>query len=115
MLYEVITLYVSNKGGANKLFINQGNGVFKDSAAAAGKGVDFPGFTMGSVFGDFDNDGDQDLYLANGGQYEIEANVLFANNGDGTFTDVTAKAGVGLKDFTYSASFVDFDNSYNFV
>ena len=106
----LVDLYVSNKGGANKLFINKGNGVFKDGTAAAGKGVDSPGFTMGSVFGDFDNDGDQDLYLANGGQYEIEANVLFANNGDGTFTDVTAKAGVGLKAFTYSASFVDYDN-----
>jgi hypothetical protein len=78
--------------------------------ATAGKGVDFPGFTMGSVFGDYDNDGDQDLYLANGGQSEIESNILFANNGDGTFTDVTTKAGVGLKEFTYSASFVDYDN-----
>lgn len=106
----LVDLYVSNKGGANKLFINKGNGTFKEVAATAGKGLDFPGFTMGSVFGDFDNDGDQDLYLANGGQYEIEANRLFANNGDGTFTDVTDKAGVGLKDFTYSASFVDFDN-----
>ncbi len=65
---------------------------------------------MGSVFGDYDNDGDVDLYLATGGQYEIEANRLFSNNGDGTFTEVTAAAGVGLKAFTYSASFVDYDN-----
>jgi hypothetical protein len=106
----LIDLYVSNKGGANKLYLNQGNGIFKDVTAAAGKGIDAPGFTMGSVFGDFDNDGCQDLYLANGGQYEIEANRLFKGNCDGTFVDVTDKAGVGLKDFTYSASFVDFDN-----
>ena len=105
-----VDLYVSNKGGSNKLFLNNGDGSFKDVTATAGAGIDAPGFTMGSVFGDYDNDGDVDLYLATGGQYEIEANRLFANNGDGTFTDVTAAAGVGLKEFTYSASFVDYDN-----
>jgi hypothetical protein len=105
-----VDLYVSNKGGSNKLYINKGDGSFKDVTASAGAGLDAPGFTMGSVFGDYDNDGDVDLYLATGGQYEIEANRLFANNGDGTFSDVTDKAGVGLKAFTYSASFADFDN-----
>ena len=105
-----VDLYVSNKGGANKLYLNNGDGSFKDVTASAGAGVDSPGFTMGSVFGDYDGDGDADLYLATGGQYEIESNRLFANNGDGTFTDVTAQAGVGLKEFTYSASFADYDN-----
>jgi hypothetical protein len=105
-----VDLYVSNKGGSNKLYLNNGDGTFKDTTATAGSGIDAPGFTMGSVFGDYDNDGDVDLYLATGGQYEIEANRLFANNGDGTFTDVTDKAGVGLKAFTYSASFADYDN-----
>ncbi len=106
----LVDLYVSNKGGANKLFLNQGSGTFTDATKAAGSGIDSPGFTMGSVFGDYDNDGCQDLYLANGGQYEIEANRLFKGNCDGTFSDVTDKAGVGLKAFTYSASFVDYDN-----
>jgi len=105
-----VDLYVSNKGGSNKLFVNNGDGTFKDVTATSGAGIDSPGFTMGSVFGDYDNDGDVDLYLATGGQYEIEANQLFSNNGDGTFTDVTAAAGVGLKEFTYSASFADYDN-----
>lgn len=105
-----VDLYVSNKGGANKLYLNNGDGTFKDVTSKAGKGIDAPGFTMGSVFGDYDNDGDVDLYLATGGQYEIEANRLFANNGDGTFVDVTDAAGVGLKAFTYSASFADYDN-----
>lgn len=103
-------LYVSNKGGANKLYLNQGNGVFSDITATAGAGIDHPGFTMGSVFGDYDNDGCADLYLATGGQNEIEANRLFKGNCDGTFIDVTEKAGVGLKAFTYSASFVDYNN-----
>jgi len=106
----LLDFYVSNKGGANKLFLNQGSGNFRDATAAAGVGIDSPGFTMGSVFGDYNNDGCQDLYLANGGQYEIEANRLFKGNCDGTFVDVTDQAGVGLKDFTYSASFVDYDN-----
>ncbi|MBW6512614.1 MAG: CRTAC1 family protein [Desulfuromonadaceae bacterium] len=106
----LVDLYVSNKGGANKLFLNKGNGRFEDITAKAGAGIDHPGFTMGSVFGDYNNDGFIDLYLATGGRYEIEANRLFRNNGDGTFTDVTAQAGVGAKVFTYAASFADYDN-----
>ncbi|HEX9872803.1 MAG TPA: CRTAC1 family protein [Deferrimonas sp.] len=103
-------LYVSNKGGANRLYLNKGAGRFEDITAKAGTGLDYPGFAMGSVFGDYDNDGYMDLYLATGGQYEIEANRLFRNLGNGTFEDVTEKAGVGLKAFTYAASFVDYDN-----
>ena len=53
----LVDLYVSNKGGANKLYLNQGNGNFKDITATAGKGIDYPGLAMGSVFGDYDNDG----------------------------------------------------------
>src|SRR5512139_2063073 len=52
----LVDLYVSNKGGANKLYLNKGGGVFKDASTTSGKGVDFAGFTMGSVFGDYDND-----------------------------------------------------------
>lgn len=109
----LIDLYVSNKGGANKLYRNSGNGVFEDITAFAGAGIGDPGFSMGSVFGDYDNDGLIDLYLAKGGRYEIEANRLFHNLGGGKFEDVTDKAGVGLKSFTYSASFVDYDNDGN--
>ena len=105
-----VDIYISNKGGSNKLFLNNGNGSFTDMTASAGAGIDAPGFTMGSVFGDYDNDGNVDLYLATGGRYEIEENRLFKGNGDGTFTDVTAQSGVGLKTFTYAASFVDYDN-----
>jgi hypothetical protein len=105
-----VDLYVSNKGGANKLYLNQGKGQFIDITEQAGRGIDYTGFSMGSVFGDYDNDGLVDLYLATGGRYEIEANRLFKNLGNGKFVDVTNKAGVGLKEFTYSASFVDYDN-----
>ncbi|PLX40730.1 MAG: hypothetical protein C0608_08245 [Deltaproteobacteria bacterium] len=102
-------LYVSNKGGANKLLRNDGKGVFTDITAEAGEGVGDAGFVMGSVFFDFDNDGWTDLYLPKGGRYEIEANRLLKNVG-GTFVDVTDKAGVGSKEFTYAAASADFDN-----
>jgi len=105
----LVDLYVSNKGGGNRLYLNQGNGNFLDVTGQAGAGVDHPGLTMGSVFGDVDNDGCADLYLATGGTYEIEANRLFKGNCDGTFTDVTERSGAGLKAFTYGASMVDFD------
>ena len=49
-------MYVSNKGGANKLLLNNGDGTFKDITATAGAGIDHPGFTTGSIFGDYDND-----------------------------------------------------------
>ncbi len=106
----LVDLFLSNKGGYSKLFLNQGDGRFEEITAKAGLGDAAAGFIQGSAFGDFDNDGFVDLYLAKGGQTVIEANRLFRNNGDNTFTDVTAKAGVGLTAFTYGASWADYDN-----
>ena len=54
-----------------------------------GAGVGDTGHGLGVAVGDYDNDGDPDLYLNNFGP-----NVLYRNNGDGTFTDVTDEAGV---------------------
>ena len=61
---------------------------------------------MGAAVGDYDNDGDPDLYVTNYGP-----NQLYRNNGDGTFTDVTGAAGSGLDDarWSTSASFCDYD------
>ena len=63
-------------------------------------------YGMGVAAGDYDNDGDVDLYLTNYGP-----NRLYRNNGDGTFTDVTGAAGDGLDDprWSTSASFTDYD------
>jgi len=72
----------------NALYRNDGNWRFTDVSKSAG--VDDAGFGLGVAVADYDNDGDQDIYLNNHGP-----NVLYRNNGDGTFTDVTRTAGVG--------------------
>ncbi len=62
--------------------------------------------TESLAWGDYDNDGDEDLYLTNNGV----ANALFRNDGGGAFTDVTAGAGVGDVDWGVGAAFGDLDN-----
>ena len=69
----------------------------------------------GGLF-DYDGDGDLDIYLVNGtiqtedGQGQTPHNVLYRNNGDNTFTDVTNEAGVGSRDYGVGASVGDYDN-----
>ncbi len=71
----------------NRLYRNDGHFRFTDVTEQAGVG--HTGYGLGVAAADYDNDGDQDLYISNFGP-----NVLYRNNGDGTFTDVTQKAGV---------------------
>ena len=98
-------LYVTQRTGANKLFQNNG-GVFTDVAAAAGV-ADATNDGSGVAVADYDNDGDKDLFLANG-----DNDVLFRNNGDGTFTDVTAGSGLESSEERRgtTASWGDFDD-----
>ncbi|MDH4069532.1 MAG: FG-GAP-like repeat-containing protein [Ignavibacteria bacterium] len=73
--------------GRNTLYRNNGDGTFTDVTYEAGLGT-YLGPTRHSTFIDYDNDGDQDLFESNhNGQ-----NILWRNNADGTFTDVTAAA-----------------------
>ncbi len=67
-------------------------------------GVGDTGYGIGCAIGDYDNDGWLDLYVTNYGP-----NVLYRNNGDGTFSDVTSAAGVGDPRWGTSAAFVDYD------
>ncbi|HUP25368.1 MAG TPA: CRTAC1 family protein, partial [Thermoanaerobaculia bacterium] len=86
------------------LFRNNGDGTFTDVAAAAG--VQDRGFTKGVAWGDFDNDGHEDLFLSNFGP-----NRLYRNRGDGTFEDVTLQAGVaGGSRRNFATWFFDYDN-----
>ena len=64
----------------------------------------YPGWGMGAVAADFDNDGWDDLYVTCFGP-----NRLYRNNGDGTFSDVTVKAGVGDPRWSTGAAFADYD------
>ncbi len=93
----------------NRLFRNKGGGTFAD--VTAGSGLEGAGYGMGAAAGDFDNDGDADLYVAG-----VNRNHLFRNDGRGAFTDVTEKAGVagvdptGKKRFAIGAGWFDYDN-----
>jgi len=94
---------------SNRLFRNDGNGVFTDVTAQAG--LAGTGFDIGVAVGDYDNDGFPDLFVAG-----VHRSTLYHNNGDGTFTDVTAKAGLGQPDPKYgplwsiAAAWVDVNN-----
>ncbi|MFQ6002910.1 MAG: CRTAC1 family protein [Candidatus Zixiibacteriota bacterium] len=97
-------LYVSNRG-RNSLYRNNGDGTFTDVTTYAGVG-DY-GKGHGISWGDYNNDGLLDLYLVN----RQSANLLYRNNGDGTFTNVAAEAGVDDDElYTVGTSFLDFDN-----
>ena len=89
-------LYIANDAVRNFLYRNNGDGTFTDVTMFAGVGYNEQGKTQGSMgvdFGDYDNDGDLDIFVAG---YSYEANALYRNNGDGTFTDVTFMSGLGV-------------------
>ncbi|MFQ6009103.1 MAG: CRTAC1 family protein, partial [Candidatus Zixiibacteriota bacterium] len=86
----------------DRLYRNRGDGTFEDVTATAG--VNKIGYGMGVVTGDYDADGDIDIYVTNYGP-----NFLYRNNGDGTFTDVAGDLGVDLPNFSIAALFVDYD------
>ncbi|MBI1918214.1 MAG: CRTAC1 family protein [Planctomycetes bacterium] len=98
-------LYFVNQLGPNQLYRNNQDGTFTDVTAKAGVGLG-DRVCVAAAWGDYDNDGKQDLFVTStrGG------NVLFHNNGDGTFTDVTDKAGVALIAHSQTAAFFDYDN-----
>ncbi|MCY3839984.1 MAG: CRTAC1 family protein [Gammaproteobacteria bacterium] len=87
---------------ANRLYMNRGDGYFDEVDGAAGAGD--RGYGMGVAAGDYDNDGDIDLYVTN-----LGPNVLLQNDGTGSFTDVTAESGVGDPRWSTAANFADLD------
>ena len=130
-----IDLYITNYG-ANVLYRNNGDGTFRDVTGTARVGCEL--WSTGAAFADVDGDNDLDLYVCNYVTYDLEAleqmkeeslqsgkpvpsalnphvfepqdNVFYRNNGDGTFTDVTAEAGIAAPGGrSMQAIFSDFD------
>jgi len=100
----LLDLFVGNENGPAQLFLNQGDGTFKDIAHSAG--VDRVAFTKGVAAGDYDNDGYVDLYVSNlsGG------NFLYHNNHNNTFTEMAQQAGVPGNGHGFATWFFDYNN-----
>ena len=104
-----IDLYIADgvigDGAANVLYRNNGDGTFTNTAEIAG--VANTGNSLGTAWGDYDKDGYIDLHVVNFGQ----SNVLYRNNGDGTFTDVTPTTGMNIPvTDAFVTFFLDVDN-----
>lgn len=100
-----LDLYFLSQIGRNELWINHGDGTFRDATATAGVALDDRISVSGS-FADYDNDGDADLYVTT----VRRGNALFQNDGHGHFRDVTAAAGLAYSGHSSGSVFFDFDN-----
>jgi len=92
----------------NCLLKQRADGTFEDVTAKAGLAGDRLDFNFGVAVGDYDNDGYEDLFICSAGK-----NALYHNNGNGTFTDVTAASGIGVKPantLSVAAAWFDYDN-----
>ena len=99
-----LDLYLGGSGAVNKLYRNDGSDTFTDvtsSAGVAGAAL----ITTGVTWGDYDNDGDLDLYVA----HSNGANQLFRNDGDSTFTDVASSYGMNDSGASYGVMWADYD------
>jgi hypothetical protein len=108
-----IDIYVGNDGQPNQLWMNQRNGTFRDTAFVAGAAVSGGGnaeASMGIDAGDFDNDGDEDLFITN---WMAQMNVIYVNDGRGAFEDRRGATGLGppsLAKTGFGTAWFDYDN-----
>jgi hypothetical protein len=108
-----LDLYVANDATPNQLWINQRNGTFKDEGLISGAAVNAAGNpegSMGIASGDFDLDGDEDLFVTN---IAGETSVLYVNDGRGNFEDARARSGLAplTAAFTgFGTDWIDYDN-----
>ncbi|PKA84593.1 putative secreted protein (Por secretion system target) [Ulvibacter sp. MAR_2010_11] len=97
---------INNTDIHNRLYRNNGDATFTDITEAAGISTD-DFLTFCSVFFDYNNDGWQDIYLANDRSFNL--NILYENNGDGTFSDVSAASGADIGISAMSNTIGDFN------
>jgi hypothetical protein len=108
-----LDLYVANDATPNQLWINQKNGTFKDEGLLSGTALNAAGNpegSMGIASGDFDLDGDEDLFVTN---IVGETFVLYANDGRGSFDDARTRVGLAAPTaaFTgFGTDWFDYDN-----
>lgn len=106
-------LFVANDGERNELWMNQQDGTFRNRAALAGVALNADGHAvagMGVDASDFDNDGDEDVFLTT---LSTEMNTLFVNDGTGTFDDSSVRSGLGAPSLAYTGwgtAWIDIDN-----
>ncbi|MEJ2144913.1 MAG: CRTAC1 family protein [Acidobacteriota bacterium] len=101
---RIPTTFYARNGEPNQLYRNNGDGTFTNVTDQAGVGE--IGLCLGTVFGDYNDDGWPDLYVVN----DFGRNTLYRNNGDGTFTDVTVQSGTLAYGAGMNATFGDYDN-----
>ena len=106
-------LYVANDRRENFLWINQGNGTFRNEGLLSGCAVNRDGMTeasMGVDTADFDNDGDEDILLAH---LDGESSTVYVNDGQGGFDDLTTSVGMAAPSIpftTFGVGWFDYDN-----
>jgi hypothetical protein len=108
-----LDFYVANDGNANQLWINQQDGTFRDDALLSGSALNAAGnpeASMGLGSGDFDADGDEDLFVTN----DLgETFVLYLNDGHGLFADARVRTGLAAptgRSTGFGTDWIDFDN-----
>jgi hypothetical protein len=110
---KLLDLIVVNDSTPKQLYINKGDGTFEEVGYPSGVALNENGREqagMGLAIGDYDNDGRVDFHITN---FSDDSNVLYHNDGEGNFTDVTFQAGLGevtIPFLGWGTSFIDFDN-----
>jgi len=109
----LLDIYIANKNALsplpNLLYHNEGGGRFGERATQIG--LDEPGLASGIALGDYDDDGDLDLFITLFSSAELEKEmVLYRNDGGEVFTDVAQEAGLQAKNSPSEAFFWDYDN-----
>jgi hypothetical protein len=110
---KLLDLIVVNDSTPKQLYLNKGDGTFEEVGYPSGVALNENGREqagMGLAVGDYDNDGRIDFHITN---FSDDSNVLYHNDGDGNFTDVTFQSGLGeptIPFLGWGTSFIDYDN-----